>query len=300
MDENNDEIIVGVNIPKNKKEKKVKSKLKKTKSKNKEVAKKATSKEKKNKARILGKSKIFRNRFIRKCILLFLIVIAIFFILSSSFFDIKEIVVEGNNVVSKDEIKTLLQLENKKNIFSISEKDIKNCLSQNAYIENVSIERKLPNILDVQVVERKIKYMIQIGDGWAYISNQGYILDISNESKIVPIIIGLSTDLSEIKVGSRLNDDDLKKFEILNRISEIANSNGILELISKIDISDSQNYTLYLDTENKIAYLGDCSDLNTRILFVKAITEQEKGKEGEIFVNVDLNEENVYFREKSF
>ena len=168
MDENNDEIIVGVNIPKNKKEKKVKSKLKKTKSKNKEVAKKATSKEKKNKARILGKSKIFRNRFIRKCILLFLIVIAIFFILSSSFFDIKEIVVEGNNVVSKDEIKTLLQLENKKNIFSISEKDIKNCLSQNAYIENVSIERKLPNILDVQVVERKIKYMIQIGDGWVY------------------------------------------------------------------------------------------------------------------------------------
>ena len=126
----------------------------------------------------------------------------------------------------------------------------------------------------------------------------GYILDISNESKIVPIIIGLSTDLSEIKVGSRLNDDDLKKFEILNRISEIANSNGILELISKIDISDSQTYTLYLDTENKIAYLGDCSDLNTRILFVKAITEQEKGKEGEIFVNVDLNEENVYFREK--
>ncbi len=298
MDENNDEIIVGVNIPKNKKEKKVKSKLKKTKPKSKEVAKKATSKEKKNKARILGKSKIFRNRFIRKCILLFLIIIAIFFILSSSFFDIKEVVVEGNNIVSEDEIKTLLQLENKKNIFSISEKNIKNCLSQNAYIENVSVKRKLPNILDVQVVERKIKYMIQIGNGWAYISNQGYILNISNESKNVPIIIGLSTDLSEVKVGSKLNDEDLKKFEILNRISEIANSNGILEIISKIDITDSQNYTLYLDNEKKIAYLGDCSDLNTRILFVKAITEQEKGKEGEIFVNVDLNEENVYFREK--
>ena len=67
---------------------------------------------------------------------------------------------------------------------------------------------------------------------------------------------------------------------------------------SKIDISDCKNYTLYLESEKKTVYLGDCSDLNTRILYVKAIIEQESGIAGEIFVNVDLNDDNVFFREK--
>ena len=64
MNESNDEIIIGVNIPKDaikkKKEKKKKEKKKK------EVAQTATSKEKKTKARITGNTKIFRNRFLKK------------------------------------------------------------------------------------------------------------------------------------------------------------------------------------------------------------------------------------------
>ena len=71
----------------------------------------------------------------------------------------------------------------------------------------------------------------------------------------------------------------------------------ITNLITTIDISDSDNYTLYLESEKKTAYLGDCSKLETRMLYLVGILEKEKNVEGEIFVNMNLNTDNAFFRE---
>lgn len=298
MNENNDEIIIGVNIPKeSKNKKKDKKKIKKAKKEKKEVAFKATSKEKKSKARITGNTKIFRNRFLKKLAIVIVAICALFLFLLSSFFNIKEIVVENNELVSTDEIVSLIQIKDK-NIFSINNKILNKKLKENAYIENVSIKRSLPNKIILNIEERKIKYMVQLGEAYIYINNQGYILDKSSEKKDVPILVGIVTDASKLQVGNRLDVSDLTKIDIANRIVECSANNGILPLISKIDISNSKNYTLYLESERKTVYLGDCSNLNTRILYVNAILEQESGIEGEIFVNVDLNTQNVYFREK--
>jgi len=43
--------------------------------------------------------------------------------------------------------------------------------------------------------------------------------------------------------------------------------------------------------------LGNCTDLNTRILFMKEIINSQKGKNGEMFINGDLTEKRVFFRE---
>lgn len=300
MNENNDEIIIGINVPNSSKSKEKKSK-KKTKGKkkiNKEVAKKATSKEKKTKARIVGNSRIFRNRLIKKLVIIFILIIAIILFLASSIFYIKEIDVQNNEMVSNDEIISLLQLGENRNIFSFSTKKIKQKIKENSYIEDVVVKRSLPNKLVLNVKERKVKYMISLGEAYIYLNNQGYILDKSSEKKDVPILLGIITDVSELNIGNRLNVKDLTKIDTVNRICESANNNGVLPLISKIDISDSKNYTLYLESEKKTVYLGTGSNLNTRLLFVNAIIEQEQGIEGEIFVNVDLNNDNVYFREK--
>ena len=59
----------------------------------------------------------------------------------------------------------------------------------------------------------------------------------------------------------------------------------------------TKDYKLFFDTEQKEAYLGDCSDLETRMLYLTAILRSESGKPGEIFVNMNLNQDNVFFRE---
>jgi hypothetical protein len=139
--------------------------------------------------------------------------------------------------------------------------------------------------------------MLQFADSFVYINSQGYMLEISNNPIEVPIIIGFVTDLSNIHVGNRLDLEDLKKMEKIIKVFEVAKSNEIANLITKIDISDENNFTLLLEGEGKKAYLGECTELNTRMLLLKKIVELEKGKSGEVFLNVDLNNDDVYFRE---
>ena len=74
---------------------------------------------------------------------------------------------------------------------------------------------------------------------------------------------------------------------------------GLDGQVTSIDISDKSNYSIYLNGEKKRVYLGDGSNLSNKMLYVQAIIEQEKGKEGEIFLNGDLNNGfRPYFREK--
>lgn len=87
--------------------------------------------------------------------------------------------------------------------------------------------------------------------------------------------------------------------ETIIKIVETANLNEIGQYITKIDISDEKNYTLILETIQKTVYLGDCSDLNTRMLYLNGIIEYYKDVPGEIFIDMDLNTENAYFREKT-
>ena len=53
-----------------------------------------------------------------------------------------------------------------------------------------------------------------------------------------------------------------------------------------------------MEGEQKYVYLGDKTSLDTKMLYVKVILEKEKEHAGEIFVNMDLNQKNPFFREK--
>lgn len=279
----NDEIVVGVN--------------KKTNSSNKKSNKK-NIKNVKNKKSNNKKNKLFFKRI--KIILSIVTVIVVAILLfSSSLFNIKLITVEGNEGISDEKIISLSSIELYTNIFKLNENDIIEKIKENAYIEDVTISTKLPSNVIITVEERKPKYMLQFADSYVYVNNQGYMLEISNEKLDVPILIGFTTDLSNIKAGNRINIEDLKKMDMVIKIYEAAKSNDLGNLVTKIDISNEKNYTLILESEGKKVYLGDCSDLNTRILYLKAILEKSAGKNGEIFLNIDLNSQDAYFRPSS-
>ena len=82
------------------------------------------------------------------------------------------------------------------------------------------------------------------------------------------------------------------------KIFEIAKSNELSDLITKIDISDTKNYIIILENEGKKVYLGDCSDsdLNTKMLYLKSIIDASQGRAGDVYLNVDLNSQKVYVR----
>lgn len=277
-----DEIVIGVEN-------------KKTPTKNKKTSKKTNAKKNnKNKAVKHKKGKVRKQAKIVFGMILFVAVVIL--LLCSPIFDIRNIEVSGNLKISKEKIINFSGLELHTNIFKFNKGLVRGKIKQNAYIENVEVTRKLPSTVQIEIEEREAKYMLQFADSYVYINNQGYMLEISNEKLDIPILIGFTTDLSNIKAGNRINVTDLNKMNMVIKIYEAAKSNGLGELITKIDISNEKNYTIILEKEGKTVYLGDCSELNTRILYLKSILETSQGKSGELFLNVDLNSQETYFR----
>ncbi len=279
----NDEKVVGTE--------KKKANKKQVPNKSKKASKKANKKKNGNTKKLRKQAKVLFGFII--------LLVAIILVLCSPLFNIKNIEVEGNSKLSNERIISISTLQTHTNIFKFNSKLISEKIKENAYVNEAKITRKLPSTVRITIDERQPKYMLQFADSYVYINNQGYMLEISNEKLELPILIGFTTDLSNIKAGNRINVTDLKKMDMVIKIYEAIKSNGLGELVNKIDISNDKNYAIILENEGKTVYLGDCTELNTRILYLKSILETVQGKSGEIFLNVDLNLQEPYFRPSS-
>lgn len=239
-----------------------------------------------------------KSAMLAKVILTMVIILfAFILIIVSGAFQITEILVEGNKNISEEQIISFSGLQKGTNLFAISKKSITNKLKENAYIDEVKIKRVLPNKISLIINERKPEYVLQLANSYVYINRKGFVLEISNHKPEVPIIIGFRTDLSNIKPNDKLQESDLEKMNMVIKIMEIASHHHMENGITKIDVSQDKNYAIHFEKEGKIAYLGEGSELNTRFLYIKSILKEQQGKKGEIFVNMDLNSEYVYFRE---
>ena len=237
--------------------------------------------------------------FLKLFVFISLITGAIIFALTSPIFNIREIKVFNNSQVPADTIISLSGLKIDENIFKFYNGNVINKIKENSYIEDVKVHRKLPNTVEIDIEERISQYSVEYMGKYAYINTQGYILEISEDSKGYPIIQGITPAEGDVTSGNRLNNEDLSRVEDVIKIMSSAKENGLDVKITTIDISNKNEYSIYLEEEKKKVYLGDNTNLSNKMLYVVAIIEQEKEREGDIFVNGDLNNKfQPYFREK--
>lgn len=249
------------------------------------------------------KIRIQKKRIIRKIstflLILVLLIGGITYLFISPANKVKKIEVVNNVHISSQEIINSSSIKLEENMFKFSKKEVKEKLLSNPYLEDVKISRNIfANKVKIDVKERIASMMLEYGNSYVYIDNQGFILEISAIKIDTPILKGYVTPLEEIKPGNRLNKDDLERLEVVISIMKNASNNDLDKLITHIDVKDKKNFVVTLESEDKTVYLGECSDLSTQMLYIKEMVQREKGKEGEFYVNMDLNTSNPVFREK--
>lgn len=244
-----------------------------------------------------------RNRRIKRLlkiiVLLGIVIGGSVFAMTSPMFNIKEIQVTNNNIITSETVISLSELKEDENIFRFTSTNVKNKIKESAYIEEVKIHRKIPNTIQIEVIERQPKYSIDFMGKYAYINTQGYILEISDTNLELPVIQGIHTNEEEIVPNNRLNNDDLTSLENIIKIMDIARENNLDTKVTSIDISTKNQYSIYIQEDKKRIHLGDNTNLGNKMLYAVSIMEKEKNIEGDIYVNGDLNNKfQPYFREK--
>lgn len=261
---------------------------------------KSATQNKKRKKRYSKEELIKKKRKIKIIMggtILLLIMIGIgVFLCTSDAFKIQEINITGNEQIMLEEVQVYDRIGN--NIFLTSKRKIEKDLKKNPYVKAVTTKKVLPNKLEIKIEERQKSFMIQVENGFLYLDNQGYILEESSINIAKPIILGCSTQ--ELAPGKRLDEKDLEKLEDLIKIIENCKKIEIYDIITNINISNEDEYIIYIENMRKLIYIGDSNNLANKMLYIKNILEKEAGKEGKIFVNGDFTEGfQAYFREEA-
>lgn len=247
---------------------KKKAKKKVTKKPNKKINKKLSKREKK-------------IRYIMLWItILVIIIIAIILFLMSDVFNISKITVMNNKKLSEENIIQASTLQLNENRFKKSKTKIINNIKTLAYVEDVKITKKLNGEIIIDVREREATYMLIWEGKYAYINNQGYILEISDTPLNVPVITGYSTQ--NITTGMRLEVKDLKKLDTVLEIREAVKSQNADNLITEINIENDRNFILSIPSQQKTVEFGDSSDVNVKILRMIEVLKKTEGQKGVI------------------
>lgn len=230
--------------------------------------------------------------FLKMIILTSICVIAFVYISTSPMFNITDIEITGNNKIDKKTYLNLSKLQTNTNIFNFKKSEIISNIKNNAYVENVIIKRKIPNKVDITIEERSVKFIFEgRKNEYICIDKNGYVLEKSSTKTENIQLTGISTELKNIVVGDKLNEDDITKIKETIQIENSMTNNEVEVKYDKIDVSSKYDYILTFEEQAKEVHLGDINDLNTKILFMKYILKEQENVPGKIF----LNQSKMYF-----
>ena len=166
------------------------------------------------------------------------------------FFRLDNIIVRGSERYSEQEIIEASGLSTGGNLYFINKFDVKEAIfSKLPYVEEVRINRKLPDTLVIEVRECKAAAGVgEMGDVW-FISDQGKLLEhASMPPEDCPMVLGLTP--IEPGPGKQLDtgkDSDFRLGVVLELLKQ-SDSRHMRANIGSIDASD--------DTALNLNYLG--------------------------------------------
>lgn len=136
--------------------------------------------------------------------------IGAFGFLRSPFFNLQQIVIEGNSLVSKQDLLALANVGPGTNMFQVPTSAVKKNILLHPLIEQVEVSSRFPSTLVIKVVERRPAAMIPVQNGFVVVDAQGLFLQRSDTwpKDRLPIISGVQLP-SNLNLGQQIPNPGL-------------------------------------------------------------------------------------------
>ena len=215
------------------------------------------------------------NRFIYICLIIALIGCLLF----TPIFNVRNIVIEGNEKTSADKIERISGIKKGENILKADTAKAALNIKSIPWIDSVTISRKFPNTITIKVTECKTSAYIKFSGNLIAIDKNGKILEIVSKADSLeyPIVNGITPD--EVGLGktitSKNNQEALNELYLL--VNELEN-NDFIKNISKIEINKNHNIILTL-INNITVELGKKDNMSYKISYLKEIYKHLEDKD---------------------
>jgi cell division septal protein FtsQ len=231
------------------------------------------------------KKPIFRSKFFRYFILLLFLGSGIFYLIYfSSFFQVKEIEISGNQKVSSENIRNLIEEKLKgkvlsfstRSIFSVNLNQINALIMGNfPQISRIDLKINLPHTIIATVEERKPIAVFSGGGKYFFLDKEGIIFEEISEPEKEITKIKNRTLTDDFKLGEKLIEKGVLS-QILKIESEL--KSGLKIPIKEFIFSSEDKLTAVTEEDWEI-YLNLKSDVEWQMTKLRAVLEEKIPRE---------------------
>jgi cell division protein FtsQ len=197
-------------------------------------------------------------------IVFFLVVVTTIFVMSI-FFRITNIQVEGNVHYTDEEIIRAIDIEEGDNLFFFDRfSALSRVFAKLPYVEEVTVERSLPNKITITVTESQALAYIVLGDEMWTVDHNCKILGKATEDELSGLIAVDGFNPGTLLIGEPLTtaDGNTADVEYLAAVLDQLEGRGLYTSVKSIDFSDSSDvsfrygdrYTIMLGGSAKTEY----------------------------------------------
>lgn len=214
------------------------------------------------------------NYFLRIVLVLLLALTALYFFLQSTVFNIKSIVVVGNQEITTAEIIRLSKLKIGINIFKVKSEPSLRAIASNPLVSTVTIKNRYPAVVEIDVMERKPTALVPTENGLMYVDKDSYCLKENHELTNVDLPIVTGTIIpANFPLGKKFVSVDIAMgLEVVKQLNE-----ELRKRISEINVKN--NYiSLFLNGNSQVR-IGSPDRLKEKIILFDSIMKEENKKQ---------------------
>ena len=217
----------------------------------------------------------------------FLVVVALIFVMSV-LFRVNNISVEGNTHYTDEEIIRAIDIEEGDNLFFFDRfAALSRVFAKLPYIEEITIERALPDRVIIEVIESKALAYIPLGDENWTIDHNCKVLGKTAEGEETGLlkVEGLSPGTLLIGEQLTMSDGSTEPVEYLTEVLYQIQERGLYSNISGVDFSDLSNVQFSYGGKYAV-YLGGNSNIEYKFgMLISALSQLMDGDIGVIDVS---------------
>lgn len=220
-------------------------------------------------------------------IMFFLVIVAVIFVMSV-FFRVSDIQVQGNSHYTDEEIIRAIDIEEGDNLFFFDRfAALSRVFAKLPYIDEVAVERSLPNRVIITVTESQALAYIVLGEEMWTIDHNCKVLGKANDDELEGLIPIDGIDPGTLMIGEPLQTAD-GGTEIVDYIAEVLyqlEARGLYRQVGRVDFTNPRRVTFTYAGKYTVV-LGDDSNVEYKFgMLMSAMSQLMDGDVGIINVS---------------
>ena len=212
-----------------------------------------------------------KRKFIRIALFFSALAFIALAVFISPLFEIRDITIVGNNIISDNEIISTAGIATGQNILSFGANSTARRLFSLPYLRDVNILREFPNTVVISVTERVPMANIRLSHSGTYllIDDMGMVLSV-RAVPTEPLLVVIGVDFPNFAIGEYLAVQDSAIFENILLLSRMFRQNDFFpDILDKSDPND-----IVIKYERLDILFGNMYDAHRKVHSIAAIIEQ--------------------------